>query len=69
MAALPMFYLIGFAVLVSGGLLLLALPGLRSTAETQTNSDSFEECVPVSMRRNPRRPSFPLPKPPPLGSD
>ena len=68
MTGLPMFYLIGFAVLVSGGLLIIALSGLRSTARTGAHDNSAEECVPVSMRRSARRTSFPLPKPPPLGN-
>ena len=62
-----MFYLIGLAVLVSGGLLVVALCGLRATGRNGSHAVSAEERAPVTMRRGSGRPSFPLPKPPPLG--
>jgi hypothetical protein len=53
-----MIYLIAFAVLVSGGILLLALPGFFSPSKTETDARPFEERVPVSMRRNGRSSPF-----------
>jgi hypothetical protein len=63
------FYIGGFIVLVSAGILVVALPCFRSASTLEVNPDSTPGVPANGDGRATPQPSFSLPKPPPLKVD
>lgn len=59
-------YLGSIVVLVSGAILLIALPRCSSTSTSETGNSSDQSDSSIRMERVAVRLSHPLPKPPPL---